>query len=210
MNAKAIIGGSILALSACLSYAQSPSAPLTRVCQPGLYGCPAHADILATWPARCPLCQTVLSQVPPSTAGTTQVADRDDRRRNDEEARERQRNEELREQARRNEERRERGLSDEEARERARRNEELRERYPYYGYVPPYGYAAPPQGYYYYPEQGYYYNPNLGYYYYPNTGYYYNPNNRQYYYYSPNTEQYYFANPGYVSPNRGYSPYYPY
>ena len=101
MKVQILLGGSILAWGACLSFAQAPSAPPTRVCQPGIYGCPAHADILATWPARCPLCQTVLGQVQPSAvAGTTPVADRDDRRR-DEEARERARNEELRERTRR-------------------------------------------------------------------------------------------------------------
>ena len=199
MRVLFVIETCILAWTTGTAWAQSPSAALTRVCQIGVYGCPNHSDIQATWPARCPMCQAVLGQVPPSAAtrvGPTAVADRDDRRRN-EQARERARNEELRERARRNEE----------LREQARRNEELRERERFrrFGYVyPPYTYVYPPRGYY-NPNYGYYYyDPSTGSYYYynPNTGYYYYPN--QGYYYNPNTGQYYYSNPGNYYPNYGY------
>lgn len=192
MKAMLIVGSLVVGLGTYTAFAQNVAPPPTRVSGISLYGCPAHPQIQASWPVQCPLCQTVLPAVLPSAAtrpGTTTVADRDDRHRR-EEARERERNEELREQARRHEE----------LRERARRDEELRERHRYYGYTyPPYTYAYPPQGYYYYysPNGGYYYNPSTGYYYYPNRGYYYNPN----------TGQYSYSDPGYYYPNNRY--YYP-
>jgi len=39
------------------------SAPPTRVCELGLYQCPGHPQIQATWPARCPTCHNVLTRV---------------------------------------------------------------------------------------------------------------------------------------------------
>ena len=185
MKALIVIESCILAWTAGTTWAQGPgspdttgpwSAPPTRVREIGLYTCPNHLDIQATWPARCPICNAVLNQMQPA-ASTTAIADRDDRERHERE----------------------------EARERARRDEESREHfrrygyryYPPYGYSAPYTYAYPAPGYYYYPNLGYYYNPNLGYYYYPSSGYYYNPNTGQYYYYNPSTGQYYLVNPGY-------------
>ncbi len=182
MKAWIVIESCILAWTAGMTWAQSPgspdamgswSAPPTRVREIGVYVCPTHLDIQATWPARCPICSTVLSQVQP-TANTIAIADRDERERH----------------------------VREEARERARREFRERNRpygyryYPPYGYNAPYAYAYPAPGYFYYPNQGYYYNPNLGYYFYPNTGYYYNPNTGQYYSYNPNTGQYYIVTPG--------------
>lgn len=183
--------------------AQVPAPPPTRVCEIGLYACPTHADILATWPARCPMCQTVLSRVQPSAFTLVSLGpliDMEGRRREeDEKAREAQRNKELREQA--------------------RRNAELWGRYPNYGYYPPggYPYTYPPPGYAYQYPYNYYYNPNTGQYEYvypgyaypygaysynPNTGQYsYNPNAGQYYY-NPNTGQYQYVKPGYAYPNR--------
>ncbi len=148
---------SVVILTTSTVLAQGLSAPPTRVCQLGDYACPTHAEIQATWPARCPICDAVLHQVPPpafTLAGFAPLFDMDSRRRDDE------------------------------ARERARREEESRERLRRYGYdygpYPPSAYAYPPPGYYYDPSHGYYYNPNLGSYYYPSSGYFYNRNTGQY------------------------------
>jgi hypothetical protein len=163
----------IVILTTSTVLAQGLSAPPTRVRQLGNYACPAHAEIQATWPARCPICNAVLNQVQPSAITPVSFAplfDMDSRRRDDE------------------------------ARERARREEESRERfrrygYGYgYGYYAPHGYGYPPQGYYYDPSRGYYYNPNVGSDYYPSSGYFYNRNTGQYSYgtpgngYAPNYE----------------------
>lgn len=160
------------------------SAPPTKVCQIGAYACPAHPEIQATWPGRCPLCQAVLAQVPPSAAmavGLTAVAYWNDQR-----IRQGERGEELREQA--------------------QRAEEWRERYRHYGYAyPPYMHAYPPPGYHYFPTQGYYFNPNLGLYYFPNSGYFYSPRTGRYFFYNPDTGRYYPALPGYgYYPHEGY------
>jgi hypothetical protein len=224
MRAQVIIGGSILAWIAGLSFAQAPAAPPTRVCQTGIYGCPAHSGILATWPARCPLCETVLEAGPPpvSTAvGVTPAADRDDQRpgevtrqmQQEQRWRERQRrNEQWRQWGQRNEELRERARRNAALREQVRRNEELGQQPPSFDDHPPEGYAYPyPYNYQYnprtgryeylspgpgYPYGGYQYNPNPGErYYHPNADqYYYNPN-MGHYFYNPNTGQYVYVNP---------------
>jgi hypothetical protein len=234
MKAVAIIGGLVLGMAAYTTLAQQgPAASPTKVGEVGVYACPIHTQIQATWPARCPLCQTVLqavppsvpvsvgvvppsmpangSVVPPSGAANLGVAPPTDANnpRQEEEA---QRNALLSQQ---------RAL-----RAQGLRNPYLPEFYRYYyGYVYPrdgYAYGVPPTylypgqrsysgpapGYYYNPGLGSYYNPNTGFYYYPNQGYYYNPNTGQSYYYSPYTGQYYYAYPGYAYPNGGY--YYPY
>lgn len=193
MRTLVVVVSLIVVFAAGAILAAGQSTPPTRVCQIGVYACPNHSDMQATWPARCPICRTVLPAVRPSAStrfGTTAVADRGDRGRG-EEARERRQNEVLREQARRHER----------LRERARRNEELRERYRYYGSAyPPYTYVHPPQWYYYNysPNGGYYYNPYTGYYYYyyPNSGHYYS---------SPYTGQYYYSTPGRYYPDSRYS-----
>lgn len=199
---------SLIAASAtCTALAQDRSAQPTDVRQTSVYICPSHPEIQATWPARCPMCQRMLSRIQlslPADAGATLAADKDEKRET-EEARE----------ARQNEERRERQRN-EEARE-ARRNEELRERYPNYGYAYPYPnqgytYVYPPQGYsYQYPYYGYYPNygyvspyPYNGYYYNPNTGYYYNPNTGAYYYPSNQYGQYGYQAPYPYPPNPQY------
>jgi hypothetical protein len=64
---------SIVVLAPSTVLAQGVSAPPTRVCQIGGYGCPIHPDMQATWPARCPLCQTVLSTLPSSDAARAEV-----------------------------------------------------------------------------------------------------------------------------------------
>lgn len=166
MRVSIVIASCILAVATSMAWAQAPSVPPTRVCEIGTYACPNHTDIQATWPARCPMCQTVLTQVQPS-ADIIALGGREEHERHERE----------------------------EARERVRREFREHYRpygYPYYA---PYTYAAPPSGYFYYPSQGFYYNPSLGFYFYPNTGYYYNPYTGQYYYYNPNTRQYYYAYP---------------
>ncbi len=227
----AAVIGMLAVLATSTALAQVPAAPPTRVCQTGIYGCPAHPDILATWPARCPLCQTVLEAVPPSAstvAGVTPVAGRDDQYQNgvtreiqrDQEWRERQRrNEQWREWGQRNEELRQRARRNAELRAQARRNDELGQRSPSYDYRPPEGYAYPyPYNYQYnprtgryeylspgpgYPYGGYRYNPNPGERYYnPNADqYYYNPN-MGHYFYNPRTGQYEYVNPRYAYPDR--------
>lgn len=82
---------SVVILTTSTVLAQGLSAPPTRVCQLGDYACPTHAEIQATWPARCPICDAVLHQVPPpafTLAGFAPLFDMDSRRRDDE-ARER-------------------------------------------------------------------------------------------------------------------------
>ena len=207
--------------------AQVPAAPPTRVRQIGTYGCPAHPGILATWSARCPLCQTVLEAVPPSAgtmAGVTPVADRYNQQpgeatremQQEQQWRERQRrNEQWRQWGQRNEQLRQQARRNAELREQVRRNEELRQQPPEFNYHPPEGYAYPyPYNYQYnprtgryeylspgpnYPYGGYQYNPNPGQRYYnPNADqYYYNPN-MGHYFYDPQTGQYAYVNPRYT------------
>ena len=57
---------------------QGLSAPPTKVCQIGDYTCPMHPEIQATWPARCPLCQTMLTDASSGAAytGVTPIAAR--------------------------------------------------------------------------------------------------------------------------------------
>ena len=180
--------------------AQVPAAPPTRVGEIGLYECPIHADMVATWPARCPLCRRVLSPVAPSSfvrvnANLGPLIAMNNRRREQEE-REAQRREE------------------------ARRQEEGPPSYSYYGYYPPGGYPStcPPQGHAYRYPYDYYYHPNMGQYgytypgyTYPYGGYFYNPGTGQYYsspharpyYYNPHTGQYQYVHPGFTYPSHG-------
>lgn len=192
MKTLVIVGSLVIGLATGTAFARDVASPPTKVSAIGFYGCSVHPQVQATWPARCPICQTVLPAALPSAStdlGATAAIDRNDRRR-DENAGARNRNQELREQARRHEQ----------LRERARRDEELRERYRYdrHAYPPRrYHYDYPPRRYYYdYSPYGrYHYNPRTGHYYYPNSGY----------YYSPDTGQYYYSNPGYSYPNNGHS-----
>jgi hypothetical protein len=176
-----IVASGILVWATGTALAQDPSVLPTRVNEEGIYACPNHPDILATWPARCPTCQTVLSPVPSAavtSAETIPVAAQ---------------NRYPRDEDREDRERRER-FQDE-----ARRRREFGYRYyrPYpYGYVyPPRFYGRLPFGYQYYPNFGYYYNPNIGLYYYPNMGYFYSPYTGRYYYYSPGQGYFYFQFP---------------
>jgi len=175
MRGQIILGAGILALLTCVSWAQEPAAPPTRVSESGIYGCPNHPDILATWPARCPTCQTALSLVEPSAAASPEVTTTADPRHGE------------------GRERAEAGAR--RFPERARPHAEFRFR-PYRGHgYPPRFYGRPPLGYQYYPNYGYYYNPSLGFYYYPNTGYFYNPYTGQYYSYTPGQGYFYFQIP---------------
>lgn len=174
MRTLIVITGLALVLGSGAARGQAQSETPTEVGKLGFYTCPAHPQIQATWPTRCPGCRHVLQEAQPSAMtalGAVILADRDDRNR---ERRER-------------EERAERGYYDNR----------------YYGYGPynfPYGsgdYAGRP---YYNPSYGYY-NPNTGYYFNPNTGYYYNPNTRQGYYaqnYNPNRYSYPYYGPNYA------------
>jgi hypothetical protein len=67
----------IVVLAACTTLAPSQAPPPTRVRQLGLYQCPDHPEIQATWPAQCPVCGTALQAVAPfrSAASTVFVAD---------------------------------------------------------------------------------------------------------------------------------------
>lgn len=178
--------------------AQAPAAPPTRVCEIGLYGCPSHAEIRATWPAQCPTCGTVLSPVPVPRLVRVSVPvdigpmiDMDARRRDEDEKARQARQEEL-------------------AREQTRRNAEAWGRYPNYGYYPPGTTYQYPYNYYYNPGTGQYEfrNPQYAY---PYGAYSYNPGTGQYSYnpgmgqysYNPNTGQYQYMNPGSAYPNRG-------
>jgi hypothetical protein len=158
MRIAVIMETFILALAAGTTFAQSPSTAPTQVREVGVYTCPAHPDMQATWPAQCPICQTTLAQVQPSAStrvGTIAVADRDDRDRDRD-------------------------------RERDRRYGYRRYGYAYpppgYRYYPNQGYYFNPNtGYYFYPNNGYFYDPRTGRYFYSNPGYSYSPNDRYYY-----------------------------
>ena len=159
------------------AFAQDPTAAPTRVNESGVYACPSHPEVLATWAARCPACGKVLTLAQPAAA-LTDIIPADQRDRNREE--------------------RERAQRDGERGERFRR---YNYGYRPYGYVYP-RYYGPPAGYQYYPNFGYYYNPSIGIYYYPNTGYYYNPYTGQYFttppgygynYSSPNGFYFYYG-----------------
>jgi len=63
MRIPATIIALLALLAVCTALAQDWAAPPTRVCPTGLYGCLTHADVLATWPARCPMCQTMLTAI---------------------------------------------------------------------------------------------------------------------------------------------------
>ncbi len=151
-----MIASVIWALGTGTALAQDSAAAPTRVNETGVYVCPGHPDMAATWAARCPTCGTALNLVQPA-ATLIPVGDRD-------------------------RERREAERREEERRERYRRYYGY---YPPYGYAYPQRFSAPPAGFLYYPNFGYYYNPNTGIYYYPNTGYYYNPYTGQYFYTPP-------------------------
>jgi hypothetical protein len=224
MRVQIILGSSILALFTCVSFAQDLAAPPTRVCEGRIYRCPNHADILATWPARCPLCQTVLEAVSTSTAtgAAVTLVTGPDSVRPGEVTREIQQQQQWRQRQRQNEQWREWGLRNEQLRQQARRNAQLREQVrrneelglppPSFDGYPPPGYAYPyPYNYQYnpragryeylrpgpgYPYGGYQYNPNPGLRYYnPNADqYYYNPN-MGHYFYNPYTGQYAYVNP---------------
>ena len=151
-----VISGCILVVATGTVLAQSLSAPPTRVRQVGIYGCPNHPEILATWPARCPLCQAVLGSVPPSgttVASLTAVAYRQEQAQQAEEWRQRYRH--------------------------------YGNAYPQYAhpYPPPGYHYYPTQGYYHSGITGLYYFPESGYYYSPKTGqyYFYNVQTGRYY-----------------------------
>jgi hypothetical protein len=160
-----VISGCILVVAAGTVLAQSLSAPPTSVRQLGIYGCPDHPEIQATWPARCPTCQAVLDRVPPpgtTVAALTAVADRQEQAQRAEEWRQRYRH--------------------------------YGATYPQYmhPYPPPGYHYYPTQGYYYSGSTGLYYFPESGYYYSPRTGQYffYNVNTGRYYPALPGYEYY--------------------
>jgi len=101
MRGLFIIGIGIIAVAIGTAFALAPLAPPTRVGQSGLYACPNHSEIQATWPAQCPFCRTVLRQVQSPALIHVSLApliDMDNRRWDEDEAKERRRKEELREQ----------------------------------------------------------------------------------------------------------------
>jgi hypothetical protein len=180
-----------------ITWARGGAAPSITACPLESCASLGHADIQATWPARCPLCRTGLRPV--QSPALVRVAlgpmiDMDNRRRDEDEARER------------------------------KRKEQLREQYGYYGYAHPpggYNYAYPPGGYTYtyppraysyaYPPGGYPYTyppyvytypaPRNGYNQYPRGGPYpYSPPAG--YYRDPATGQYYYVHPQSVDPDR--------
>jgi hypothetical protein len=166
MRGLFVISGCILVVATGTVWAQSLSAPPTSVRQVGVYECPNHPQIQATWPARCSICPAVLNCVPPSgtmVAGLTAVANRQQQAQ--------QRAEEWRQRYRRY------GYA-----------------YPQYMHpYPPPGYRYyPTQGYYYSRITGLYYFPESGYYYSPKTGqyYFYNVHTGRYYPALPGYEYY--------------------
>jgi len=189
MRTRVIAGIIIAAVATGTSWAQSLSAPPTKVDASGVHVWSLYPQIPAAEPVRDPIRQALAQGQPLAVTrvGLGPFIDMDNRRRDEDDAQRRRQDRELREQARRHEE----------LRDRARRTEQWRERYRYYDRAyPPYTYSYPPRGYRYYdsPNGGYYHNPNTGYYYYPSRRYYYNPN----------TGQYYYSNPGYSYPNNRY------
>jgi hypothetical protein len=59
-----IIAASLtVVLALCATLAPGQSASPTRVREIGLYNCPDHPEIQATWPAQCPRCGTTLQTV---------------------------------------------------------------------------------------------------------------------------------------------------
>ena len=184
MRTPAVVITLIVISTTGTAWTQGWAPPPTRVCEISSYACPDHPQIQATWPARCPLCQAVLSPwrlAPTAVVRPTAVADWR------EQARERQ----------------------EELRKRAEWDEKWREQYRHYDSsgltYPPYVYSYPPPGYHYFPGQAYFYSPNTGLYFFPSTGYYYSPRTGQYFFYNTNTGQYYPALPGYeYFKQRGY------
>ncbi len=178
MRTLLIIEVGIIALATCTAFARTPVAPTgAGVCEIGFYACPSHVGIEATWPARCPLCRTTLHQVqsPVLTGGGLGPAiDMDNRRQDEDIARERERREELKEQYRND------------------------------GYAYPpggYGYMYSPGGYRYpYPSERYgHLRPQDGYRYQPRGGLYlYNP--QAGYYRDPTTGRYRYVNPRFSYP----------
>jgi hypothetical protein len=185
MRTLVTIAGLIAALTAGTALGQGESTASTSVRELGSYACPRHPEFQATWPARCPVCRTVLSRTDMITP--TLVADEDNERRDEEN--------QGREETREREERRERNY--------------YRYNYPYGYYYPHRGYYYNPRtGYYYYPSRRYYYNPRTGYYYYPSRRYYYNPRTGYYYYpsrgyfYNPYTGRHYYPHRGFPEYDR--------
>jgi hypothetical protein len=172
MKALVMVESCILALTTGTAFTQGLSAS-TWVRPMGVYACPSDPDIQVTWLTG----EAALGQVQPfafTRVGLGPFIDMDNRRQ-DEEDQERRHKEGLRQEA--------------------QRNEKWRELYRNYGYAyPPFAYAYPRLGPYYYdPYTGYYYNPNTGQYYYvsPGPGYsgYYYPNHGQYRDYRPDRER---------------------
>jgi hypothetical protein len=146
--------------------ASTVSASPTRVREIGLCAWPTHSAIETTWPARCPLCENLSDEAGwPALirVGVGPMIDMDNRRWDEDKAKERQ------------------------------REKQLREQYPGYAYTYPrggYGYGPLPGYNYAYPRGGYYdsspqnqyrsdrgrkfypYSPNAGYYYDPARGWY--------------------------------------
>lgn len=184
MRVLVMIACGTLAWATSTALAQDPSVSPTRVNEEGVYACPNHPDILATWPARCPICQTVLSPVPTAATQMTQMPGRNRQGGEGNRGREQFRGE-------------------------VQRRNQFRGYYrpygyppyaygyrPYaYGYRPPLYFGPPPAGYFYYPNRGFYYNPGIGLYYYPSRGYFYSPYYRRYYSYRPGQGYFYFQIP---------------
>jgi len=78
MRVFVIVISLTVVLATCAALAPGQSAPPTSVRQIGVYQCPNHPEIQATWPAQCPSCGTVLQTAQPfnaARAGTVFVAD---------------------------------------------------------------------------------------------------------------------------------------
>ncbi len=74
MRISAAVTALLALVATATVLAQDPAPPPTRVCENELYGCPTHPEILATWPAQCPVCQSVLSVAQWSDTPRTQMS----------------------------------------------------------------------------------------------------------------------------------------
>ena len=62
MRTMVIVISLVVGMTAYAAFAPDQAAPPTVVGERGIYECPNHAEIQATWPAQCPTCQTVLER----------------------------------------------------------------------------------------------------------------------------------------------------
>jgi hypothetical protein len=65
MRTSVLLASFVLLYASHTAGAQSPWDPPAEVGKIGVYACRSHPEIQATWPARCPICRTVLSVMRP-------------------------------------------------------------------------------------------------------------------------------------------------